>query len=1031
MIKKSLLLVLLTFAVAGYAQQNMVYHDHNDQFKQGVELIEKHKYLQAKRAFEKYLNQRPDLVKKMEAEYYISICAIRLEEPDAEFLVNEFLEEHPNHPKANFVKVEYGSDLYFKKEYSKAINYLADVDFSIFDNEESNESRFKLGYCYFVEKNLPAAETQFDRIKNYNHKYTYAASYYSGNIKLKNKNYDQALTDFTLAGESGAYKTIVPYIITTIYYQQGNNDSLISYAERTLSLGGKVKNEIEIRLLLGEAYYAQPNYKKASENLSIYVKSKKGNADKEVQYKLGYALFQQENCSEATPFLEAAAVEDDSTGQYASYYVAQCYLKSNDKQKAINALEKAKSLDFSLGIKEESTFELAKIYYEKGDFNKVINLCMAFRADYPKSTHIAKVDELVSEAFFNSNDYEAAIAYIEGLPNQSNPKLKAIHQKVTYYHGVNLFNQQRYAEATTLFATSIFDAPNLQLKIAAYYYWAECYSVQEKWAKAISKYAKVFEKSKPSLSPFHLKAHYGIGYAYYNTGEVKKALAKFKYYAQNIDKEDPFYGDALLRLGDCYFYTGDRDLALSTYESALAANVKNRAYAHLQLGELYKRKSDEGNTIKNFDAVINDFPNSPYKGEARFRKALFYFKTANFEKSAELYNTFLEEEDKHPKYGKALLNRGISYQNLKRIDEAISDFDLILNEFCVDSALAKEALLAIEDVLTPEGKIDEYNTRLEKYLDCHPGDSDNQQMQYRVARNLYESGKNLSAISAFEKYLNNYPDAPEKAQTLYYLANCNLQIDSVEMAKFYFDKVLIDGQQKHYEAALYRLTEIAVVEHDFEAISRYGSELKSISTNSKRKLFATTALMKAYFEAEKYDSTIVYASNVLNSENTVISAKNEALFLKGKSHYFLENYDEAKDELVNIVNTSRLEDGAEANYFIGLILRNQEKFEESNNVLYDLSTNYSSYAKWYEEAFVLIAENYLSMGEKEHAILTLQSVIEYGTLPDVLERVNQRLLELNEEDKTEELDGSIDLVEEEIAVDSTNNVQGEEVENVD
>ncbi len=313
---------------------------------------------------------------------------------------------------------------------------------------------------------------------------------------------------------------------------------------------------------------------------------------------------------------------------------------------------------------------------------------------------------------------------------------------------------------------------------------------------------------------------------------------------------------------------------------------------------------------------------------------------------------------------------------------------------------------------------------------CNPKDTDKQNMQYRVALNLYEKGKNGKAIEFFESYLAEYPSAPEKPKTLYYFANAYLQLDSISLAKEYFKKVLIEGEQRHYEASLYRLTQIAIANNNFDEISKYASELEQISTNAKRKQYAVTALMKAYFEAEKYEKTIHYASLILEGEALIVTAENEALLLRGKSLYKLKKYDEARDVLTYLMTSSNELPGAEANYCLGLILRAQKQYEKSNEMLYELSANYSAYTRWYEEAFLVITENYISLDQSEYAILTLQSVIEHGTLPDVIERVNARLEVLNKEDETEELDGSIDLVDEEIAVEADSlNVQDEEVGN--
>jgi tetratricopeptide (TPR) repeat protein len=70
----------------------------------------------------------------------------------------------------------------------------------------------------------------------------------------------------------------------------------------------------------------------------------------------------------------------------------------------------------------------------------------AFLKQYPDSKFENEANELVGEAYFASNNYPAAIAYIEGLKRKT-PKINATYQRLTYSQGVSDFNAERYPQA--------------------------------------------------------------------------------------------------------------------------------------------------------------------------------------------------------------------------------------------------------------------------------------------------------------------------------------------------------------------------------------------------------------------------------------------------------------------------------------------------------------------------------------------------------------------------------------------------------
>ena len=137
----------------------------------------------------------------------------------------------------------------------------------------------------------------------------------------------------------------------------------------------------------------------------------------------------------------------------ASFYLRQVHLKSGNINYAENAFEEAARFDYDLGVKEEAFFALAKLKYDSKLRAQSIGLLQKYIDSYPKGKYIKQANEYLSEAFLTSNDYNAAIKFIESLEKKS-PLITETYQKVTFYKAVEQFNDRNFKGAIQNFNKS-------------------------------------------------------------------------------------------------------------------------------------------------------------------------------------------------------------------------------------------------------------------------------------------------------------------------------------------------------------------------------------------------------------------------------------------------------------------------------------------------------------------------------------------------------------------------------------------------
>src|SRR5690606_27945003 len=134
-------------------------------------------------------------------------------------LVENFIYNHEDHPKALLAYYEMGNFYFREKNYTKAIKYLEQVNLEALSKNQKLETQFRIAYSHFTRKDFEKALAQFNQIKTSENRYTYAASYYAGFIEYRNGDYETALRDLKKAEGNESYAAVVPYMITNVYYR--------------------------------------------------------------------------------------------------------------------------------------------------------------------------------------------------------------------------------------------------------------------------------------------------------------------------------------------------------------------------------------------------------------------------------------------------------------------------------------------------------------------------------------------------------------------------------------------------------------------------------------------------------------------------------------------------------------------------------------------------------------------------------------------------------------------------------------------
>jgi len=289
------------------AQETTIFTDPNLSYKKGMEFFNKGLFGAAKAEFLEVM----DVIKlqnepkyrdlQMQAELFHAKCAIRLQHPDSEKLMVDFIRKYNPEPVASQAVIEAANYYYNDRQYKKALEFLDLVTTSDLSAEQRSEVLFKKGYVYFVNKKFDDAKEAFRQIKETKNEYYFPSNYYYGMTQFFEGNYNEATRSFEKVSTSKKYKSHIPYYLSQIYFAEGNFDQLINYAVPKVN-EPSVRNRREMNQLIGQAYFEKRMYADALPYLEDFANGTKKMREEDF-YQLAFTQYQSGNYEAAAEML--------------------------------------------------------------------------------------------------------------------------------------------------------------------------------------------------------------------------------------------------------------------------------------------------------------------------------------------------------------------------------------------------------------------------------------------------------------------------------------------------------------------------------------------------------------------------------------------------------------------------------------------------------------------------------------------------------------------------------------------------------
>jgi tetratricopeptide (TPR) repeat protein len=1003
------LIIILNLGLSGSLKsQHTISDTHDDvSYYKGRELFGKEKYGAAQMEFQKiidfYAGRHSEIAR--EAEYYNALCALNLFNDDAEYLMYRYINRYPESQNISRAYFELGKFVYDKKNWGTAIKWFSEVDRYDLSAEQQGEFLFKKGYSYFMRNEYEDARLAFYEIKDTDQKYAIPATYYYAHIAYVQQNYETALNGFLKLSNDETFSPVVPYYITQIYYLQKKWDELLKYAPPLLESVTE-KRYGEVSKMIGEAYFQTQQYDKAIPYLEKY-QAMTASASRLDKYQIAYSYYMAGNYEKAVEYFQAAATGKDELSQSALYHLGDCYLHLGQKNQARLSFSVASRLDYNAEIKEDALFNYAVVTYELSynPFNEAVIAFNQYIYLYPASKRTDEAYKYLVLAFMSTKNYKTALALLEKIKNKT-PEIEKACQRVSYFRGLELFNNLLFNDAINKFDESLkYKQYDNEIKTLCYYWKGESYYRLKDYKSALDYYTSFISSSGAASLGVYDNCLYNIAYCYFEMENYDQAMTKFRQY-ENMSKGSStrLLGDTYDRIGDLLFLNMKYPEAVEYYDRAINLGLVDVDYALFQKGFSLGLMNQHMEKIMVLTRILDSYKNSPYVADALYETGRSYFILQQPERSIPLYQKILAEHANSSYASKALLQIGLIYYNQNNYDESLKSYKKVMTDY-PGTPEASSALTGIKNVYVDMGKVDDYFAYINSLgisEDMTTAEQDS--LNYIAAENVYMSGDCGKATENFTNYINRFPNGRFLIQANFYKAECLVKAGELDRALESYGYIISHPRNQYSEPALVSASRINYTLGKWpQALENYLvlEEVAEVKTNITE---ALVGKMRCYYNLEEFQNTIDAAKEVLTDEKIPEELAREAHFKIAKSYYGLDRFALALEEFKKVATEVKSPEGAESKYRVAELYYVRKEYQQAEDGIFNFIDMNTPHQYWMAKAFIVLADVYIQKGDNFQAIQTLQSVIDYYEVTDdgILELAKSKKAALEEKEKAGE-----------------------------
>ena len=146
-----------------YAQQSATYTNSLVDYQKALTLYNNKQYLAAQSMFDKIKDDTDNEQLESDCSYYYANCAVRLNQQNADALIEDFVETYPTSTKRNTAFLDVADYYFDNAKYAYARKWYEKVDENSISRAERDKFSFNYGYSLYSTKDEKGAQKYLNR----------------------------------------------------------------------------------------------------------------------------------------------------------------------------------------------------------------------------------------------------------------------------------------------------------------------------------------------------------------------------------------------------------------------------------------------------------------------------------------------------------------------------------------------------------------------------------------------------------------------------------------------------------------------------------------------------------------------------------------------------------------------------------------------------------------------------------------------------------------------------------------------------
>lgn len=918
--------------------------------------------------------------------------------------LNGFLAMYPTSVHRSTVLCTIGDRYFYSGKYGEAIATYDQISPATLDGAALYDMHYRRGYAKLRLGEYESARADFDYAAQ-SSRYRQAGAFYDAYVDYATGDYAKAANGFAAIKGDSPLTDAAQFYLTQIAFHRGDHATTLEHALPLLGKPTTYDMHHELMRLAGESYFATGDEARAEDYLTRYanLSTEEFPTQRSAAYLLGVIAERQGNTQQVVERMSEvlASDTDDALAQSANLYLGQAYVKQGNYDQATLAFEKAMSTDFDSSVRETAFFNyaVAQSKASRTPFSRAIDYFEEFLNLYPNSRYQSQVENYLTQAYINGNDYEKALNSISHIKKPSDNVLKA-KQYVLYNLGINATRngalstaRQHLTEAIGLgdFGNGILAQSNLWL--GDLQYKAGSYTAA---AKSYDSYLK----NSASTDDNRSLGWYDLGYAQFKNRRWSDARTAFANALKGTQLGQQQRADAYNRIGDTYYYSKDFADANANYAKATTEDASTADYATYQAAIIDGLQKNQSGKVDKLNTLLKDYPNSRLVPAALLQKGQALTQLGRHSEAATALQQLTERFPEAPETRKALLLLAMSQRSQGQLDKAVANYRKVVTKY----PSSEEAQLAVEDLKVISAERGDMES-LQKFLASVPNApkisvSEMDKLTFETAEKAWLSA--TPDVSKVNDYLAKYPDGAYANNAIFYQAQYNYSKGNYDAALSQLNKVLDRAPSASYaEDALALKADILLRKNrNDEALAAYQQLAKRASTATYR-TEAALGTMRAAAQLGRNAEVIAAADKLIATGGLSSDQLAEARFLRASALAATGKSDRAVTDWQQLAKDTRTLYGARSAYSLAEHYYNSGNLAKAEQTLNSFIEAGTPHQYWLARGFILLSDIYQKQGKTLAAIQYLESLKSNypGKEADIFKMIESRLNNLKNANK--------------------------------